>query len=228
MSKTYGLSPSHPKGMQTVLAPDETATNDQPIVFWDDFLAYDAAATTVGEWLETLGGTSGAVTQNGSVGGALMFNIGHASDNFLSLQEHSLGFLCAAGKDTVIETRVKCTDGALTQFMIGLGAVDALSITAAANFIGFRFSADVLTCLSEKASAETTTVSTVTLVDATYAKLRVEIDGVSTARFYVDDVLVATHTTNIPIVGMTQTIEVGGSSTSADAIVDYILINQDR
>ena len=193
MSKTYGLSPSHPKGMQTVLAPDETATNDQPIVFWDDFLAYDAAATTVGEWLETLGGTSGAVTQNGSVGGALMFNIGHASDNFLSLQEHSLGFLCAAG-----------------------------------NFIGFRFSADVLTCLSEKASAETTTVSTVTLVDATYAKLRVEIDGVSTARFYVDDVLVATHTTNIPIVGMTQTIEVGGSSTSADAIVDYILINQDR
>ena len=234
MSKPYGSSPYlGPNGQQTVLGPDESV--NFPIVFWDDFLAYDAAATTAGEWLETIAGTgSPTVLQDGSVGGAIDFTINDAADNFLSLQGHSLGFLCAAGKNTVIETRVKVADRTKSIFMIGLGEADTTTITATDNFIGFKFNAGTLTSHAEKAGATSattigTTTTGTTLTNATYMKLRVEIDGVTSARFYCDDVLKATHeTAGIPIVGLTQTIEFSGNHVDADGTVDYIYVSQDR
>lgn len=54
-------------------------------------------------------------------------------------------------------------------------------------------------CVTGNGGAQTITISTVPVVAASWLKFRIEIDGITVIRYYINDVLVATHTTNIPI-----------------------------
>ncbi len=70
---------------------------------------------------------------------------------------------------------------------------------ASNNIIGFGLDTDVLQAVTDLAAAETETPIVADL--ATYNKFRIEIlavAGVGTVLFYLNEVLVATHITNLP------------------------------
>jgi hypothetical protein len=67
-------------------------------------------------------------------------------------------------------------------------------------------------CITRDGTTTTTTTTTAAIAASTLYKLKVETDG-SECRFYVDGVLVATHTTNLP-----------GSTTSMLLLCDLIVL----
>ena len=76
-----------------------------------------------------------------------------------------------------------------------------------------------------------TTDSGIDLVDDTYIKLGIAVEGTGSVKFYINDQLVATHTTNIPddenltIAAMS----VSGSATGTRAtVLDYMMASQTR
>ena len=86
----------------------------------------------------------------------------------------------------------------------------------------------LIVCVTESATAETTTTTGVSIADATYNKLRFEVNGVTDVKFYIDDVLVATHTANIPTGALAPSFEAGGTATAAMVYLDYIYAAQER
>jgi hypothetical protein len=88
-----------------------------------------------------------------------------------------------------------------------------------------------INCITEKDGTATTTDSGIDLVDDTYIKLGVAVEGTGSVKFYINDQLVATHTTNIPddenltIAAMS----VSGSATGTRAtVLDYMMASQTR
>lgn len=66
------------------------------------------------------------------------------------------------------------------------------------NVIGFYFASDVLRAMVDSAATETTSALTTAPNVGTPHKYGIKIDRVDGVRYYVDDVLQATTTTNIP------------------------------
>lgn len=83
-------------------------------------------------------------------------------------------------------------------------ALDAVATPTTQHVAAFRFDTGVdgtnfwrtVTC--DGASNVTTTTTTVAMAINTYYKLRIEFTSASECTFWINDVLVATHTTNLP------------------------------
>ena len=110
----------------------------------------------------------------------------------------------AAGLRIAFETRVKAVDAATgPEFFAGLSDVDTAIISGGAinsgdyvGFYGVNATDKVLIAASEDGGAQTIASSTAhTLVEDTYVKLGILIDGVTDATFYVNGVAIATSTT---------------------------------
>lgn len=83
-------------------------------------------------------------------------------------------------------------------------SLDAVDMPTTQHVAAFRYSTGVdgtafwrcVTC--DGASNVTTTTTTVAIATSTFYDLRIEFTAASTVLFYINDVLVATHTTNTP------------------------------
>lgn len=80
---------------------------------------------------------------------------------------------------------------------LGLSYAQA-ALRSSNNIIGFYWASDVLRAICDNAGTETTSALTTAPTVTTLHKYRISIDRLNGVLFYVDDVLQATITTNIP------------------------------
>ena len=232
-----------------VEGPDGQDALAPPIVYFDDFIEWNAtkfsASADAAVWLLTnteAGSGTTAMVVDDAAGGVLKITTAANADDGVNLQANGESFLLTAGKTTIIETRWK-HDSLTAEWFVGLSAVDTTAEVAPANYIGFGNTdgdADIIVSngsgasggTSSSATAQTLGTHTDTGVDTVttaYNTIRVEIDGITEARFYVDGVLKATHTTNLPVVEMTPTIVFRNEAAGAqNAFIDYLLVAQER
>ena len=105
-----------------------------------------------------------------------------------------------AGKPLYFGVHWSVSETLMSDMVLGLCITDTTLTTGMTDGVYFRSvdnSMD-LTCVTEKGSSETESASVATLVGNTFLTTEFFFGGDGCVRFYVDDVLAATHTTNIP------------------------------
>lgn len=167
--------------------------------YFNDFHTYNS-----GDWTVTVvdGGTDGAATQAiaDAAGGVLLCTTDDAENDGVNFQLKGESFKLASGKALWFEARVAASDATQSDFLVGLAVTDTDLLGAVTDGVYFRKvdgSASVA-FVTEKDSTETSTAAVHTAANATYVRLGFWFDGNGSVFAYVDGVLVATHTTNIP------------------------------
>jgi hypothetical protein len=181
-------------------APLQEAHFDPSVAFayHNDFMHYVS-----GDWTATAveaGASSSSVALGDAAGGVLVVTNDAADDDSTQLQKNGESWKLASGKACYFETRVKFSDATQSDILVGLNITDTTLIPGTTDGVTFR-KADGSTAVgfyTEKDSTETATASVHTLVADTYVRLGFAFDGAGTVYGYVNGVLVATHTTNIP------------------------------
>lgn len=201
------------------------------IYFHDDFTA--VALDETNAWTVVEDGTATSAILADTVGGWLNLT-SPATDNTGSSVQGNEIFLPAAGKHIWFETRVQLSDTDDMDFYAGLTvnfATNPEAVLTAANRIGFQINeanASIL-CKTESGGTETSTDSGEDAVDATAVKLGFHVEGTSKVEFFVDRVLVATHTTNIPTTEMAPAaFMLTGAAAIKSLYVDYITVVASR
>ena len=140
-----------------------------------------------------------------------------------------------SGKEIWAEAKVKNSDADQTDFYFGFATVVATNpenILTTGDRVGFQINdgdASII-CKTEKDGTETSTDSGSDLSDSTYVKLGIHYDGAK-VEFYIDRILVATHTANIvddenlDICGFHLSGNATGTRTST---WDYVMVVAER
>jgi hypothetical protein len=138
----------------------------------------------------------------GAVGGKLRITSTATTDNDGGSVQGPEIFKLAAGRDIWFETSIALSDADQMDFFGGFGltfATNPENLLAVTDKIGFQIddgNASIL-CKTTKNSTTTSTDSGVDAADGVAVKLGMRIIGTGTVEFYVNDALVATHTTNV-------------------------------
>jgi len=199
-------------------------------VYYNDFFDY-----TAGDWTVTEIGAGGTEALRDGVGGQLLITTDTLDDNGVQLQKPGACFLPAATKDLFFECRFQLVTAAKhiqSELLVGLAVTDTTILDAPQNGIYFT-KADgsaLVSAVSNKAAALTTTASTFTLAPATWYRVGFYVEGLDRVIFYVDGEIVGTHyTTTIPIVETTPTFAVLNGEAGATAwVIDYFRCSQLR
>lgn len=223
--------------------PPQYGTGLQRYEYLEDFHTEVDATGAVLWTINVL--TSGSATTVAEHGGVISVDAGAATNDqgVESFQPDSLGqVLVGAGRQIYCEIRAKRNVQSAGQFF-GLAEVDAAAMGTAsfeAKGIGFVCDAgtsgvtalDTITTDTATAnSGEEVTADVVTgmVNDDQYRVYGIEINGVGEVKFYVDGVLKATHTSNIPTGALVPTLcSVNSAATQSKLYVDYIYITADR
>lgn len=208
--------------------------NPDYFVIEDDFLG--VAVDSTNDWTVVKdSGASVGITAD-TAGGELNLTSAATTENDGASIQGNEVFAVTADKYIFFETRLKCNDADQTDICAGLTvnfATNPEAMLTAADRIVFQVDdgdASIL-CKTEKDGTETSTDSGVDLSDSTYAKLAIAVTGTSSVEFYIDDKLVATHTTNIPddenltLAAMSLS---GSASGTRATTLDYIVGAQTR
>lgn len=191
------------------------------------------------DWKDWRGGADWTVTEVGTctqtlvdiAGGGLALATGGTEDNGISMQwgKGSDGtggewVKPAAGKNIYFEFKMAIDDATQSDIFIGLSPTDtAITASLPTDVIGF-LKADGstdFTPISRASSSSTTTTSTVTPGTNLTKKYGFKVTGLTSVEFYVDDALVATHTTNIPTTEMRPSVEVLTGEANAATMTMY-------
>lgn len=175
----------------------------------DDFLEGIDTTATTGRYVAA-GDTSGANTVLDAAGGVMSVTTDVTNNDQWNVSSINETFLIAASKPMVFEARVKIVEGATNKCACFIGLSDTVSAdhlvdtTGAirSSFDGFGFyksSGDNLwRVVSSNATTQTAASAAVTSTSGTWFKLKVTVEHTSsttaTLKFYIDGVLVATHT----------------------------------
>lgn len=188
---------------------------------FDTYVAGDWTITEVG---------SGSQALANEAGGVLLLTTGATENNGPNYNKKGESWKLAAGKPLWYEIKLKISDATQSDFLVGLSITDTEMLGAVTDDVSFRKideSASV-SFVTEKNSTETTTASVHTMVADTYVRLGFFFDGAGTIYAYVNGVLVATHTTNIPD---DEELCVAFQVTTGEAVaktmsIDYIRVAQ--
>lgn len=190
------------------------------------------ATTAAGQWLYTEI-TAGSVAPTSD--GALLLTGGSATDaDGVQIQRGGLGVILAAGRKLYMSLEVMPANVANADLFFGLAELDttliASSAITSANHLGWtKFTSDgVMLHNGEKASAGATTAAG-TLVDATWSKFAMLVNGVTSSAQYINNVAVAgLATANIPIVGITPSFvcQVNATATAPTLSVRRFALRQ--
>ncbi len=164
--------------------------------FIEEFQRFNSGDYTITE----VGDGSGTQALTDGVGGHLLITNSAADNDETEMQKKGESFKLVAGKPCYFGCCFKVNDATQSDLYIGLGITDATSITAASDGVTFRKDdgdANIDTC-TEKNSTETKADSGVDLANDTFITMEFFFDGNGTVYFYIDGVLKATVTTNIP------------------------------
>lgn len=187
--------------------------NELPIQ-WDpdychvmyDFLEVDDDQTNLYTVVKDAGAAVG-IAADAANGILTLTSAATTDDDGASIQGNEI-ILPATSRRIWFETRVKKSDADQSDLFAGLTvnfATNPEAVLTASNRIGFQIddgNASVL-CKTEASDVETSTDSQVDAVDDTYITLGLVVIGTQAVEFYVNRVLVATHTTNIPATELT-------------------------
>lgn len=202
--------------------------------YFNDFHSWVADAWTVTEV-----GTSTQEIED-LRNGVLRLTSGGTEDNGNQLQLGGSGdsetigesFAPESSKNLWFECRIKSNDVTQHDIFVGLHVQDTTAVASrGSDYIGFRTDdGDALLdieCASGSASSSETGVAT--LVDDTWITLGFKVTGTSKIEYYVNNVLSATLTTNIPTALMKLTIgHLTGEGAANELDIDYIICAQDR
>lgn len=202
-------------------------------VYFNDFLvAQDYAAS---DWVITTteagaGDASEALAADEACGALLITNDA-ADDDSDSLQGTEETWRLTSGKQLWFDCRAKVSDADQCDLFLGLGITDTTPLDTS-DRIGFQINdgnASIL-CKSEKNSTESSDDSAVDAADGTYVRLSFHYNGAGKVEFFVDNALVATHTSNIPDdenLCLTMHL-VNGEAVAKTLTVDYLYVAQER
>lgn len=237
----------HPMGVRASRS-DAPLSYGEPgyYVFFDDF---DHDVSTVGTtatspWTTVVDASGTTLQLTDAPYGVLMLSSGDTTENNgASIQTNDEMFDFSSGNTGWFETKVLLTDADQTDFWVGFTvnfATNPEAMFAAADHIAFAISdGDAsIVCRTERSGTATTTDSGVDAADLTTAtdpddagwvKLGILVgktddSGNGEVKFYIDDNLVATHTTNIPddeylAVGAAM---LNGEAANNSVYIDYI------
>ncbi len=219
----------YPNGVTTVSKIDPLNQFPLPhpgeaVVFWDDFLKYNAD-----DWTVTATGTS-PVALADSHGGVLTITTGSTENNGDFLEAEGEAFLMT-GKKTWMEIRFKINDVTQSDFIFGLHSTDTTPQDA--TYRAFFESVDGSAAIYFNVDDDTTDTdsSTVaTLVDDTWIKLAAYFDGGSTIKLYADGVHVTTME-DVTVPASEMAVGFGcltGEAAAQTCSIDYILVASER
>ena len=166
-----------------------------------------------------------------TIGGELAITSTATTDNDGGSVQGNEIFAVATGKDMFFQTRIKNSDVDQSDICVGFTlnfATNPENMLTATDRIVFQVDdgdASIL-CKTEKDGTETSTDSGIDMVDDTYVKLGISCSGTGTVEFFVNDKLVATHSTNIPddenlaIAAMSLS---GSASGTRVTTIDYLM-----
>lgn len=186
----------------------------------------------------TTGGVSGVADEQGGV--LLVDSQGNATaDDGVNVQLTNCMFKPSADTTLYFEARVKMVDTGDDQYFIGLAGVDTTLIAAGVvddtvDKCGFfrhaASTADKISSITARTSAEDITADVGDLTDDTYVKLGLKINGLTSVEFYVDGVLVETGSTtaNIPnaVMCLSYVAQVEQTSADAELSIDWVRVLQ--
>jgi hypothetical protein len=120
---------------------------------------------------------------------------------------------------------------AIEEFKVRAGLHNSITSTAPSHGVYFEYdratSGDFWICKTRASNVETSTVTTLPATAAVYRALRIEVNKTGTeVKFFADGVLIATHTTNIPLagaIGPSYQIIKSVGTTSRSLNVDWFL-----
>lgn len=188
--------------------------------YFNDFCGVMASTSNTANDLFFSGGGAGSASSNISILGNDQIGLGTYSTGTTATGrasvQTSLGVMCFGNGATIFESRImpapfNLSDGS-NRYVVNCGFFDTLGATQI-DCCSFVYDTGGVTTGSTAAAYwQTYTASSpsntfnqgvfvqVNIVVATFYKLRIEINALGTeALFYIDGVLVATHTTNIPV-----------------------------
>ena len=166
-----------------------------------------------------------------TIGGELAITSTATTDNDGGSVQGNEIFAVATGKDMFFQTRIKNSDVDQSDICVGFTlnfATNPENMLTATDRIVFQVDdgdASIL-CKTAKDGTETSTDSGIDMVDDTYVKLGISCSGTGTVEFFVNDKLVATHSTNIPddenlaIAAMSLS---GSASGTRVTTIDYLM-----
>ena len=166
-----------------------------------------------------------------TVGGELAITSAATTENDGGSVQGNEIFAVAANKNMFFQTRIKNNDVDQSDICVGFTvnfATNPENMLTATDRIVFQVDdgdASIL-CKTEKDGTETSTDSGVDMVDDTYIKLGIAVEGTGKVEFFINDNLVATHGTNIPddenlaIAAMSLS---GSASGTRVTTIDYLM-----
>ena len=166
-----------------------------------------------------------------TIGGELAITSTATTDNDGGSVQGNEIFAVATGKDMFFQTRIKNSDVDQSDICVGFTlnfATNPENMLTATDRIVFQVDdGDAsINCITEKDGTATTTDSGIDMADDTYVKLGISCSGTGTVEFFVNDKLVATHSTNIPddenlaIAAMSLS---GSASGTRVTTIDYLM-----
>lgn len=219
------------------------ALNSDPALgftYFNDYMGPIDVTTGDGWTLTAV--TSGDLTPGvADAGGVLVVGSGGnaSADDGVNAQLTNCMVKPAAGVKIFFEARVKVVDAGDDQYFIGLAGVDTTLIASgvlddvvdkAGFFRHAASTADKISSVTARTSAEDTTADVADLVDDTWIRLGFVIDGLTSIKFYVDGTLVETGSTaaNIPnaVMCLSAVAQVEQTSADADLSIDWVKIAQ--
>ena len=245
--KNSALGTSSGRGLSPNLWKDcpltELRTNpERGFSYFNDYLGTIDVTTADGYVITAV--NSGAIAPVVDEDGGVLLDDSagnNAAHDGVNVQLTNCMFKSAAGRKIWFEARVKMVDAGDDQYYIGLAGIDTTLIASGVlddtvDKCGFfrhaASTADKISTVTARTSAEDTTADVATIADDTYVKLGFLIDGLTSVKFFVNGTLVETGTTtaNIPnaVMALSYVAQVEQTSADAELSVDWVCIAQEN
>jgi len=205
------------------------------VVFMDDFIRATLDSATAHRWTVVKDASAAVAVEADTVPGWCVITSQATTDNDGGSIQGNENFAPAAGRQIWFETVVKPHDADDCDFEVGFTenfATNPEAMRTASNKIVFSVvegNASIL-CATEASDVQTSTDSEIDAADNTAVTLGMHIIGTGAVKFFVNRVLVAEHTTNIPTANMTLgAYHISGSTTGTFTFeIDYMLAVMSR
>lgn len=206
------------------------------VVYMDDFTG--VALDNTNDWTVIKDSSASAALGADAESGTLVLSSQATTDNDGASVQGNEIFAMASGRDIWFETKLTPTDaeGSNMDICVGLTvnfATNPEAMLAAADRIVFQVDDgdSNIDCVTEKDGTATTTDSGIDVESGTAVTLGFHVKGTTSVEFFVNRLLVATHTTNLPddenlAIGA---MEISGSATGTKSMaLDYLFTCQTR
>ncbi len=212
-----------------------TASPDY-VVYMDDFTGI--ALDTTNDWTVVKDSSASAALGADAESGTLVLSSQATTDNDGASVQGNEIYAMASDRDIWFETKLTPTDaeGSNMDICVGLTvnfATNPEAMLAAADRIVFQVDDgdSNIDCVTEKDGTATTTDSGIDIASGTAVTLGIHVKGTTSVEFFVNRLLVATHTANLPddenlTIGA---MELSGSATGTKSMaIDYLFTCQTR